>query len=85
MAGKFAATGYESALLQRGVSRLTIRKFSNSLAAILGCGCTVGFAMAPTPILACVAYCGVAMGGCFDYPGFVANFLEAAGTRFSSS
>ena len=62
MLGKFLTTGYESFLLQRSVPRLAIRRISNSIASCMACACTVGFVLAPSPLLSCVAYCGVSVG-----------------------
>jgi MFS family permease len=80
MVGKFFCTGYESVLLRQGMPRLRIRKLSNTIASVLACGGSLGFLAAPTPLLACAAYCGVCIGGCFDYPGFVGNALEGRGS-----
>ena len=38
-----------------------------------------GFAFARSPLTACVLYCVASLGHCFDYPGFVANYIEQQG------
>ena len=79
MAGKFGVTAFESALLGRGMARLTIRKLSNTLASAMVMASTVGFTLARTPLAACLLYCVSSLGHCFDYPGFVANSIELQG------
>ena len=77
--GKLAITGWESHCIKRGMDRLKLRKLST---AICSCCCFVFvplFTLAPTPLLATLAYCGVSLGGCFEYPGFVANLMEVEG------
>jgi len=77
--GKFAVTAWESRMVAAGVDRLRLRKLSTAICS----GCIFIFVplftLAPSPLLATLAYCGVTLGGCFEYPGFIANLLEVEG------
>ena len=79
MAGKVMCTIFESELLRRRVPRLAVRKVSNSIATLMVSASTVAFAFARSPLTACVLYCVASLGHCFDYPGFVANYIEQQG------
>lgn len=77
--GKFGVTAWEARRIRGGADRLSLRKSCTAIAS----GCIFagvgGFALAPTPALATLAYCVVTAGGCFEYPGFIANLLEVEG------
>lgn len=55
--------------------RLKLRKLSSAIASYSMIGFVSLFTLAPTPLLATIAYCGVSAGSCFDYPGVLANLL----------
>lgn len=79
LCGKFAITAWESRMIKGGIDRLQLRKLSTAIATSCYVGFVTMFTVAPSPVLATVAYCGVTAGGCFDYPGFTANLLEVQG------
>ena len=79
MVGKVFCTVFESELLRRKTPRLMVRKLSNTVATLMVSASTVGFAFARSPLTACVLYCVASLGHCFDYPGFVANYIEQQG------
>lgn len=76
MLGKFAVTAWESSRIKLGMHRLALRKLSTTIASACIFISVPAFTIAPTPLLATLAYCGVSLGGCFEYPGFIGNLLE---------
>lgn len=69
--GKFAVTAWESRLVATGMDRLRLRKLSTAICSSFIFVFVPAFTLAPSPLLATFAYCGVTLGGCFEYPGFV--------------
>ena len=67
MLGKFAVTAWESSLIKGGMDRLALRKLSTTICSVCVFICVPAFTIAPTPLLATLAYCGVSLGGCFEY------------------
>jgi hypothetical protein len=77
--GKVLIAAWESRRLARGTATLRIRRESDTLAALGGSAGLVLFGLAPSPELAAVAYAGIMASHCFDYAGFMPNYLEVGG------
>jgi hypothetical protein len=74
MIGKLLVTGWESSLVAGGMHRLRLRKVSTAICSSCIFIFVPLFTLAPTPLLATLAYCGVSIGGCFEYPGFIGKY-----------